>query len=47
MFNDLDSIYKNFQSMNQNEKIQYLKELQTQNLPYNINFPNLIKIWSR
>jgi len=47
MFDDLNSIYKIFQSLNQNEKIDYLKKLQTQKLPYNINYPNLIKIWSK
>lgn len=47
MFNDLNSIYKIFQSLDKNEKVQYLKELETQKLPYNINFDNLIKVWSR
>lgn len=43
MFDDLTSIYSIFQSLSTNsEKIEYLKELQSRNLPYNINFPNLI-----
>lgn len=46
MFNDLESIFKIFQSLNKTDKVQYLKELQSQNLPYNINFDNLIKVWS-
>ena len=46
MFNDLNSIYSIFQSIkNYNQKIEYLKELQNQNLPYNINFDNLIKYY--
>ena len=47
MFDDLNSIYKIFQSLNQSQKIDYLKELESRKLPYNINYSNLIKVWSK
>lgn len=48
MFDDLESIYSIFQSLPTNsEKVQYLEELQSQNPPYNINFPNLIKHYQK
>lgn len=46
MFDDLTSIYSIFQSLASSaEKIVYLKKLQSENPPYNINFPNLIKYY--
>ena len=48
MFDDLESIYATFQSLSTNsEKVQYLEELQSQNPPYTINFPNLIKYYQK
>lgn len=46
MFDNLDTIYKVFQDLNNNsEKVNFLKELQQKNLSYNINYENLIKYY--
>lgn len=47
MFDNLETIYIIFQSLNTNkEKVEYLQTLQKRNLDYNINYENLIKVWS-
>lgn len=40
----LSDIYKDFK--NSNNKVEFLKQLQSLNLPYQINYDNLIKFWS-
>ena len=48
MFDDLNSIYSIFKSLQNNkEKIEYLQQLKIQNPPYNINFDNLIKYYQK
>lgn len=48
MFTDLKTIYSIFYSIPTNsQKIEYLKDLQSQNLPYNINFQTLINHYSK
>lgn len=43
----LENIYLTFYSLNtNNDKIEYLIFLQSQNLPYNINYANLIKYYT-
>lgn len=42
----LSHIFETFKNQNTiAEKIEYLKELKSQKLPYDINFDNLIRIW--
>jgi hypothetical protein len=44
---DILSIYTSFQALNTSaEKVEYLKQLEQLNLPYDINYTNLINYWS-
>ena len=48
MFDDLETIYIVFQSFNTNrEKVEYLEKLRDRNLDYDINYDNLIKLYSK
>lgn len=43
---DLQTIYSEFKALSTSEsKVNYLRMLQTLNLPYEINYENLIKYW--
>ena len=43
---DLAYIYKTFKELRTNkEKIEYLQQLQALNLPYSINYTNLIQYY--
>jgi len=45
---DLQYIYATFRSLETvTEKVTFLKELETLNLPYEINYTNLISAWER
>lgn len=45
---DLNYIFESFKKLELNvDKAGYLKELEKMNLPYDINFDNLIKYWER
>jgi hypothetical protein len=47
MFDDLETIYIVFQSFVTNrEKVEYLEKLRDRNLDYDINYDNLIKLYS-
>lgn len=44
---DLSYIYSTFKSLPTiQEKVKFLEELKTYNLPYNINYNNLIKYYT-
>jgi len=48
MFDDLETIYIVFQSFVTNrEKVEYLEKLRDRNLDYDINYDNLIKLYSK
>jgi hypothetical protein len=45
---DLISIYKDFQALETvAEKVTFLKQLETLNLPYDINYKALAEAWER
>lgn len=45
---DLQSIYRDFQALETvAEKVTFLKQLETLNLPYDINYNALIEAWER
>lgn len=45
---DLESIYRDFQALaSVTEKVTFLKQLATLNLPYDINYEALITAWER
>lgn len=45
---DLTSIFRDFQALETvTEKVTFLKQLATLNLPYDINYEALISAWER
>jgi hypothetical protein len=43
----LSDMYETFQSLLTNqERVEFLEMIRSMNLPYDINYENLIRIWS-
>lgn len=44
---ELSYIFARFKSLPVSEKVSYLSELETYNLPYEINFERLKEVWAK